>query len=102
MKLIDMRLFNNSNKQISDNNMNKNLEELIETFLDVQTKEKMYDFLQGILTPKELIEIPNRLQIVKMLKHGVSHHDIAGKLHVGVATVARGSREIQKGRFQNV
>lgn len=82
--------------------MNKNLEELMETLLDLQTKEKMYDFLQGILTPKELLEIPNRLQIVKMLKRGVSHHDIAGKLHVGVATVARGSRELQQGRFQNV
>ena len=82
--------------------IDKNLEEFIETLLRIKTKEKMYDFLQGILTPKELLEIPNRLQIVKMLKRGISHHDIAGKLHVGVATVARGSREIQNGRFQNV
>lgn len=82
--------------------MNKNLEELIKVLLGIQTKEKMCDFLQGILTPKELLEIPNRLQIVKMLKKGISQHDIAGKLHVGVATVTRGSREIQKGRFQNV
>lgn len=82
--------------------MNKNLEEFIETILDIKTKEEMNDFLQGVLTPKELLEIPNRLQIVKMLKRGISHHDIAGKLHVGVATVSRGSREIQKGRFQNV
>lgn len=84
------------------NNTDKNLEELIEKLLDIQTKEKMYDFLQGILTPKELLELPKRLQIVKMLKKGISHHDIAGKLHVGVATVTRGSREIQRGRFQNV
>ena len=84
------------------NNMNKNLEELIEMLLSIRTKDKMYDFLHGVLTPKELLELPNRLQIVKMLKKGISHHDIAGKLHVGVATVTRGSREIQKGRFQNV
>lgn len=76
--------------------------ELIETLLRIKTKEEMNSFLEGILTPKELLEIPNRLQIVKMLKRGVSHHDVAGKLHVGVATVARGSREIQKGRFRNV
>ncbi len=82
--------------------VDKNLEELIEALLDMQTKKKMYDFLKGILTPKELLEIPNRLQIVKMLKRGISHHEIAVKLHVGVATVARGSREIQKGSFQNV
>lgn len=82
--------------------MNSNLEELVKTILNVREKEKMYDFLQGLLTPKELFEIPNRLQIVKMLKRGISHHDIAEKLHVGVATVTRGSREIQKGRFKNV
>lgn len=82
--------------------MNSNLEELVVTILNIREKKEMYDFLQGILTPKELLELPNRLQIVKMLKRGISHHDIAGKLHVGVATVTRGSREIQKGRFKNV
>lgn len=82
--------------------MNKNLEELITMLLDIRTKEEMSDFLRGILTPKELLELSNRLQIVKMLKMGISHHDIAGKLHVGVATVSRGSREIQQGRFKNV
>ncbi len=83
-------------------NLNKRLDEFIGVLLKIQGKEKMADFLQGILTPKELLEIPNRLVIVKMLKRGVSHHDIASKLHVGVATVTRGSREIQKGRFRNV
>lgn len=80
---------------------NKGLDELIEILLRIK-KNEMYDFLRGILTPKELLEISNRLQIIKMLKQGISHHDIAGKLHVGVATVSRGSREIQKGRFKNV
>ncbi|OGH51614.1 MAG: hypothetical protein A3H17_02610 [Candidatus Levybacteria bacterium RIFCSPLOWO2_12_FULL_37_14] len=82
--------------------LNKNLEELAEMFLGIKTRKEMYDFLQGILTPKELLEISNRLQIVKMLKRGISHHDIAGKLHVGVATVTRGSRELREGRFKNV
>jgi len=82
--------------------LNKNLEELAEMFLGIKTRKEMYGFLQGILTPKELLEISNRLQIVKMLKRGISHHDIAGKLHVGVATVTRGSRELREGRFKNV
>lgn len=82
--------------------MNSNLEELVNTLLNVRGKKEMYDLLRGLLTPKELFEIPNRLQIVKMLKKGISHQEIAEKLHVGVATVTRGSREIQKGRFKNV
>lgn len=80
----------------------RELDDLMDMLLKINGKEQMADFLEGILTPKELIEIPNRLQIVKMLKRGISHHDIAGKLHVGVATVTRGSRELQKGRFKNV
>jgi len=82
--------------------VNKELDKLIDALLKINTKEEMEDFLKGILTPKELLEIPNRLEIVKMLKSGVSHHEVAGKLGVGVATVTRGSMEIQKGRFKNV
>lgn len=78
---------------------NKEFDEFIEMLLKMNTKDKMYDFLEGILTPKELLELPNRLAIVKMLRRGISQHDIAGKLGVGVATVGRGSRELQKGRF---
>ena len=85
-----------------DFEQNKQLDEFIETFLKMNTKDKMIDFLEGVLTPKELLELPHRLQIVKMLKKGISHHDIAGKLGVGIATVSRGSREIQKGRFQYI
>lgn len=62
----------------------------------------MKDFLVGILAPKELKEIPMRLRIVKMLKKGISQHEIAEKLGIGVATVTRGSKEIQKGRFKAV
>lgn len=78
------------------------LQELIEAFLSIKTKKEMLEFLQGILTPAELEELPRRLQIVKMLKSGVSQHEIARQLGVGVATVTRGSKELQKGRFKNV
>mgnify|MGYP001585640120 CR=1 FL=1 len=81
---------------------NKQLNEFMETLLRIKSKEEMQDFLQGIMTPKELLEFPHRLAIIKMLKKGISHHDIAGKLGVGIATVTRGSRELQKGRFRNI
>lgn len=80
----------------------KEINQLIEELVGIRDKNKMLDFLQGILTPKELLEIPKRLEIVKLLKKGVQHQSIAQKLHVGVATVTRGSREIQKGRFRYV
>lgn len=80
----------------------KFLKELIATLLSIKTEEGIRDFLQGILTPQELIEIPHRLAIVKMLKKGIAQQEIAGRLGVGIATVTRGSKELQKGRFQNI
>lgn len=80
--------------------MDKSLNELIGLLLKIKTKAEMEDFLLGILTPKELKEIPMRLQIVKLIKIGVPQQEIAENLGVGVATVTRGSKEIQKGRFK--
>lgn len=78
------------------------LNDLIELLLTIKTKDQMEDFLLGILTPKELQEIPTRLSIVKMLKKGFPQHQIAEKLKVGIATVTRGSKEIKMGRFKVV
>ncbi len=78
------------------------LDELVQAVLSIKTKSEMQDFFEGILTPQELVEIPNRLAIVKMLKKGVSQHKIAENLHVGIATVTRGSKELQKGRFKTI
>lgn len=81
---------------------NTQLKDLIEMFLSIKDRKEMEDFLLGILTPKELEEIPTRLQIVRMLKKGIPQHEIAQKLGVGIATVTRGSKEIQLGRFKVV
>lgn len=79
---------------------NTQLDELIDLLLSIKNREEMEDFLLGILTPKELVEIPTRLQIVKRLKKGISQHKVAEELGVGIATVTRGSKEIQLGRFK--
>ncbi|PIU37010.1 transcriptional regulator [Candidatus Roizmanbacteria bacterium CG06_land_8_20_14_3_00_34_14] len=76
--------------------------ELVEAFLANKSKSEMLDFLKGILTPRELEELTTRLQIVKLIKKGLPHQEIAHRLKVGVATVTRGSRELQVGRFTKV
>ncbi|PIP63198.1 transcriptional regulator [Candidatus Roizmanbacteria bacterium CG_4_9_14_3_um_filter_33_18] len=81
--------------------MNK-VGELVEEFLKNKTSSEMSDFLKGILTPKELDELTMRLQIVKLIKKGLPHQEIARRLEVGIATVTRGSREIRMGRFKKV
>ncbi len=81
---------------------NSHLDFLIQTLLQIKSNEEMREFLLGIFTPQELIEIPTRLEIIKRLKSGVAQHKIADDLGVGVATVTRGSKELQKGRFKNI
>ncbi len=75
-------------------------DELVDEFLRIDSPETMVDFLRGILTPSEIDEIPKRLQIVKLLKAGVSQKEISRRLGVGIATVTRGSKEVKKGRFK--
>lgn len=77
----------------------KYFKELVEEFLRIDSKDAMADFLRGILTPSEILEIPKRLQIVKLLKAGVAQKEIARRLGVGIATVTRGSKEVKAGRF---
>jgi TrpR family trp operon transcriptional repressor len=96
---LNLRLGSGLNRK---ENKSKDLEELINVLLSIKFKGEMEDFLKGILTPKELLEIPNRLKIIKMLKKGIAQQEIAQELKVGVATVTRGSMELQKGRFKNV
>jgi len=67
--------------------------------LDQQQTE---DFIIGILTPQEFDQLTKRLQIIKLLKQGKTHREIADELQVGIATVTRGSRELGKGRFEYV
>lgn len=81
---------------------NQFLTEFINFISAQKSTSELKAFIQAILTPKEIEEIPKRLQIVKLLKQGMPQREIAQKLKVGVATVTRGSRELHKGSFKNV
>ena len=74
----------------------KHLNELTETILGFKTPEEILNFLNWILTPQEFEQLPVRLQIVKMLKKRVPQRKIAKTLGVGIATVTRGAKEVQK------
>ena len=76
-------------------NTNKNAQTLIEYLLAVQTPQDMEAALRALLTPAELAEISNRLQIIKLLEAGESQRCIAEKLGVGIATVSRGARALK-------
>lgn len=79
------------------NNSEQYKKEVIEVISKIaKDKNLLADFIKDILTPHEFENIGVRWQIVKRLAKGEHQGSIAGDLHLGVATVTRGSREMRK------
>ena len=71
------------------------LNELLDHLLGMQDREALEEALRDLLTPAELTEVINRLQILRMLEAGVPQREIAKQLGVGIATVTRGARALK-------
>ncbi|OGI76439.1 hypothetical protein A3C67_02290 [Candidatus Nomurabacteria bacterium RIFCSPHIGHO2_02_FULL_42_19] len=79
------------------NNSEQYKKELIEVMYKItKDKQLLADFVHDILTPREFENVSVRWQIVKRLAKGEHQQAIADDLHLGVATITRGSREMRK------
>ena len=77
--------------------MKKDFFELIQVLINIKDPKIMEFFLKDLLTPGEIEDISERLQIVRMLLEGIPQRKIAKELKVSIAKVTRGSRELQYG-----
>ncbi|MBA4503746.1 Trp family transcriptional regulator [Marinobacterium marinum] len=71
------------------------LNELLDHLLGMQERDALETALRDLLTPAELTEVSNRLQILRMLEAGIPQREIAKQLGVGIATVTRGARALK-------
>lgn len=79
------------------NNSEQYKKEVVEVVHKIaEDKQLLADFIRDILTPREFENIGVRWQIVKRLGKGEYQESIAENLHLGIATVTRGSREMRK------
>jgi TrpR family trp operon transcriptional repressor len=76
------------------------LKPIVQTIQDCKSSKELEELLSGLLTPVEIEQMNTRLRIIKMLKDGVPQHKIAKDLGIGVATVTRGSKMLQEGKFK--
>ena len=78
--------------------------ELANLLSQIKDSVLMDAFLQDLLTPGEFNEMARRWQIIKQLARGLPQREIAKNLGVSIATITRGSRELQdkKGGFRKV
>ncbi len=73
---------------------------LLESFLiDIHDRKSAQEFLVSILTEEEIETLLMRLEIIKLLKQNFTQREVSQKLKVGIATVTRGAKEINKGHF---
>ena len=82
----------------------KEKKDLIKILLSIKDERLMEEFLIDILTPGEFEEIIKRWQVVKSLHKGTPQRKIAEELDVSIATITRGSRELQneRGGFRKI
>ena len=71
------------------------MNELLDHLLEMRERDSLEQALRDLLTPAELAEVCNRLQILRMLEAGVPQREIAKQLGVGIATVTRGARALK-------
>ena len=76
-------------------NLNAHKKELAHILTKITDEQLMFDVLTDFFTEKEFDEMARRLAIVKKLNQGVTQREIAEELGVGIATITRGSKEMQ-------
>ena len=76
----------------------ESLQLLTDTLWQCKNKEDLEALLEDITTPAEIVEMWDRIEILRALAQWMTQRDIAQKLGVSVTTVSRGSRVLQYGR----
>ncbi len=80
-----------------DMRKNQKTEDLIGAFLALETAREARLFLRDLLTEKELLELGNRWQAVRMLSGKIAYTEIIEKTGLSSTTIARISKWLQGG-----
>ncbi len=69
---------------------------LVQHLTELTDSQEIDAILAALLTDKELQDIANRVRIFDLLQHGVTQRAISQQLGVGIATVSRGAKALQR------
>lgn len=65
--------------------------------VNIKSTEEMRLLLQDLMTPQEIVEVGERIQIIKHLKAKLTQRKVAETMGISVTTVNRGARVLKFG-----
>ncbi|MBQ9391644.1 MAG: TrpR YerC/YecD [Lachnospiraceae bacterium] len=80
-------------KQVKDHEMDN----LMDAFVSLKSREEAYAFLEDICTVKELESLSQRLEVAMLLRDKITYQDIANKTGASTTTVSRVNRALNYG-----
>ena len=73
------------------------LDKVANLFSDICEVEDFKGLLQDLMTPQEIVELGERMQIISHLKEGMTQRKVAETMGISVTTVNRGARVLKFG-----
>ena len=73
------------------------VDKLFDAILSLKTREECYKFFDDALTPREVIDIAQRLKAAEMLKAGKSYTEVCAATGMSTATISRVSKALESG-----
>ena len=82
---------------MNDKLKDKNLDDLFDAVLTLETREECYNFFEDLCTILELKSLSQRFQVAKMLNEHHVYSDIVNETGASTATISRVNRSINYG-----
>lgn len=73
------------------------IDKLFDAILSLETREECYKFFEDALTPREVLDIAQRLKAAEMLKAGKSYTEVCAATGMSTATISRVSKALESG-----
>jgi TrpR family trp operon transcriptional repressor len=73
-----------------------NIDEIALVLSNENNPIKIEAFIKSILTEKEVSDISNRWEFVRLLDNGMTQRAISKKLRLSLCKITRGSKELKK------
>jgi len=80
--------------KIFDNN---ETEYIVKALLSIEDETECKEFLEDVMTTKEILDISQRIHVAKLLKEGVVYSKISSETGASAATISRINRCLNYG-----